>query len=92
MARLVRYVWPTLVLAWLVAIAGAGPGASGPAALLPAILLATVALALVSIVDTSDGVMAAIGVGMARRTRAVTVLRSRDPDAAGRIRPRAPGA
>jgi hypothetical protein len=98
MARLLRYVWPTLAFAWLVAVAaaGAGSGAGGPSVLpavvLPAMLLATAALACVSIVDTSGGVLTAARVRMARRTRTVALLRSCDPDAAGRPRPRAPGA
>lgn len=93
MARLVRYVWPTVALAWLVAIAAAGAGSSvgAPAVLLPAILVVTVCSALMSIVDRPDGIQAA-GVRMARHIRTATVLRSRDPDAAGRTRPRAPGA
>jgi hypothetical protein len=95
-ARLLRYAWPTLALAWLFALAaGAGSGAGGPAALpavmLPAVLLAAAALACVSLVGPSGGVVAAIRVSMARHTRTVTVLRSADPDAAGRPRPRAPG-
>jgi hypothetical protein len=98
MARLARHAWPALLVAWLVAFvaASAGSGAGGasllPAMVLPAILLAAFALARLSIVDISRGMLAAATVSMASRVRGVQVLRSADPDAAGRPRPRAPGA
>ena len=97
-ARLLRFAWPALTAVWLVAIAAAdaGSGVGGPAMLpamiLPAVLLAAAALAIVSTVDIPGVASAAVRVSMARRTRAVSVLRACDPDAPGRIRPRAPGA
>jgi hypothetical protein len=97
-ARLLRYALPTLALAWLFALAAAGAGSGAgqavlPAVVLPAMLLAAAALACLSLVAPSGGVWARPSqVSMARRVRAVTVLRSADPDAAGRPRPRAPGA
>jgi hypothetical protein len=96
MARLARYAWPTLTLVWLVALAAASTGSSvgGPAVLpamvLPALLLAAVALMAVSIVDTPTNGLAATSVSLARRALTVSGLRSCDPDAAGRPRPRAP--
>jgi uncharacterized protein DUF6412 len=97
-ARLTRYAWPTLAVAWVVTFvaAGAGSGVGGPVALpamlLPAMLLASIALAGVSVIATAGGGLTATRASMARHTRAVVVLRSCDPDAAGRPRPRAPGA
>jgi hypothetical protein len=96
MARLARYAWPTLAIAWLIALAAAsaGTGVGGPAMLpavvLPALLLAAAALTAVSIVDTPRGGLAATSVSLARRALTVSGLRSCDPDAAGRPRPRAP--
>jgi hypothetical protein len=93
MARVVRYVWPTLAIAWLVAFAAADASSVGVPSVLPAVLLlAAVAWAFGSVVDTSGPVLAAAGIGMARHTRTVSVLRTCDPDAAGRPRPRAPSA
>lgn len=97
-----RYAWPTLAVAWVAAFVAAGAGSSVgggvgasvalPAMLLPAMLLATIALAGLTIIGTTGGVLTASRASMARRTRTVVVLRSCDPDAAGRPRPRAPGA
>jgi len=96
--RLLRFAWPALTAVWLVAIAaadaGSGVGGSAvlPAMILPAVLLAAAALAVVSTVDIPGVAPSAARISMARRTRAVAVLRACDPDAPGRIRPRAPGA
>ena len=97
-ARLLRLAWPALIAVWLVAIAAAdaGSGVGGPAMLpamiLPAVLLVAAALACVWVVGSPGGAPAAVRAGMARRIRVVSVLRACDPDAPGRIRPRAPGA
>jgi hypothetical protein len=98
-ARLLRFAWPALTAVWLVAIAAAdaGSGVGGsvvlPAMILPAVLLgAAAALAVVSTVDIPGVAPAAARISMARHARAVAVLRACDPDAPGRIRPRAPGA
>jgi len=97
-ARLLRFAWPALTAVWLVAIAAAdaGSGAGGsavlPAMILPAVLLAVAALAVVSTVDAPAVALAAVRVSMARHVRVASALRACDPDAAGRIRPRAPGA
>ena len=90
MARLLRYAWPTLALAWLFTLAGSGTTVG--TVVLPAAVLLAVAMAALSTVDNFAPVAVAGRFRMAARTRTVTVLRSCDPDAAGRPRPRAPGA
>lgn len=96
-ARLLRFAWPALTAVWLVAIAaadagsGVGSPALLPAMILPAVLLAATALACVCVVGSPGGSPAAVRVSMARHVRVVSVLRACDPDAPGRIRPRAPG-
>jgi hypothetical protein len=92
MARLLRYAGPTLAVAWLVAFATAGAGPSVGVVVLPTAALFAAAVAAISTVDSFAPVVLAGRFRMAARTRAVTVLRSSDPDAAGRPRPRAPGA
>jgi hypothetical protein len=90
--RLLRYAWPTLALAWLVALATAGPGPSVGVVLPAAILLAAAMAAALFTVDSFAPAAFGRRWPMAAGTRGVTVLRSCDPDAAGRPRPRAPGA
>jgi hypothetical protein len=92
MARLLRYAWPSLAMAWLIAFATAGAGPSVGVAVLPTAVLFAAAVAALSTVDSFAPVALAGRFRMAVRSRAVTVLRSSDPDAAGRPRPRAPGA
>jgi hypothetical protein len=90
MARLLRYAWPMLALVWLVTLAGSGPSLGS--VVLPAALLLAAAMAALSTVDNFAPLAVAGRFRMAARSRTVTVLRSCDPDAAGRPRPRAPGA
>jgi hypothetical protein len=92
MARLLRYAWPTLAIAWLVAFATAGGGPGVGSVMLPAaILLAAAALISWSIVDTPRHRAMGRRSWATARARPVLVPRSTDPDAAGRPHPRAPG-
>jgi hypothetical protein len=90
MARLLRFAWPALIVAWVVAFAAAGGGQGvGGTATAAALLVAFATVALLSFVDSPSRQLAVAKASVAPRS--TLVLRSTDPDAAGRPRPRAPG-
>jgi len=94
MSATVSRLWVSLfglAVLWVAASIGLGPAGATAGAAATALVLAVLATARMGAGAAPSAVPVPVTVNLRDHARRTGVLRQRDPDAAGRPRPRAPG-
>ena len=94
MSATVNRLWASLfglAVLWVAAAIGLGPTGATAGAAATAVILAVLATARMAAGASLAVVRVPVTVNLRDHARRTGVLRQRDPDAAGRPRPRAPG-